>query len=409
MEQKQKETDEMNSALTLTDWIIRSADADSYRAGKQCGMKHPKVSGELIRKIGGRQALLRQAKSLEQAGLIRADWRDMGADIDRIHYSVEIIPELCKRAGTEDPRERQLRFISQVSAWLEEVRGTFLETYYEGILKRLSDGKKVKDPDLEDLPFFHCLNAIVHLQKPVWKRVFSASIFGSSKKFESKEYEPRILTVLRTSPLCDEEMEDDEVLRIHGILTYSQTLEWKGPLRYRLEDGTIIDSSANKYGTVLNAQTIEHALPCALPGVKQILVIENKANYEDMTYSADILYIFCHGFFSPKEVRFLKKLAEITETGAEYLHWGDMDFGGIRIFRFNQQHIFPDLKPYRMDPETFTAALNAGAAIPLPDAKRTRLEKMAAGDLEALKQCILENGAEIEQEVLLAAAQCHNN
>lgn len=385
---------------TLTEWLIHSIDGEAYRAGRVQGRKHPDKMNEIMEYVGGSREFLRQVRELEQDGLIEADWRDVNTVVGRLHYSVDIMPELCRRAGVEDPRQRQLRYLSQMSTWKWEVQGTFLESYYEEIIERLQRGKEVKEPDLEDVKFFRCLNAIVKLKSPVWKRVFSVFVFGKSKTFE-KKYESRILKVLRKSPLSEAEMTDDETLNAHGILTYTQTIEWKGPLQYQLDD-EIIDSSPNKYGTVLNAQTLERAMPYAMPGVRQIMLIENKTNYENEKYRSDTLYIFCHGFFSPKEVRFLKEIIKIAEDDAEYLHWGDMDYGGIRIFQFNQEKIFPELKPCRMDRENYYAAVKAGAGISIDSSKKEKLEKMDAGDLEELKQCILENEMEIEQEVLLA-------
>ena len=88
--------------------------------------------------------------------------------------------------------------------------------------------------------------------------------------------------------------------------------------------------------------------------------------------------------------------------GAVVTDWGDMDMGGIRIFRFNKKNIFPKLKPYKMDREAFQEALERGAGIPLEEKKKEKLEKLNAGELEELKKCILEKGVEIEQEILLA-------
>lgn len=186
----------------------------------------------------------------------------------------------------------------------------------------------------------------------------------------------------------------------HGILSYTQTLEWKGPLCYQLENGIIIDTKDNIYGTIINAQTLEHAAPVAVPAVKRIVTIENKANYESMEYEENTLYIFCHGFFSPKEIKFLRVLLQIAEEDTEYYHWGDMDYGGIRIFQFNKKNLFPALKPYQMGREEFQRAVKIGG-IELEEGKRKKLEKMCAGELEELKQCILESGMEIEQEILL--------
>ena len=79
--------------------------------------------------------------------------------------------------------------------------------------------------------------------------------------------------------------------------------------------------------------------------IKKIFTIENKANYEKQKFREGELYIYCHGFFSPKEVRFLKKITEVAKEGTRYCHWGDLDYGGIRIFQFNKKHVFPELVP----------------------------------------------------------------
>ncbi len=186
------------------------------------------------------------------------------------------------------------------------------------------------------------------------------------------------------------------------------------PLLYKLKGGQEyiedkarekeyeIDTSQNQYGTVINSQTLERAFPVSIKGVQRIVTIENKANYEEMKYREDTLYLFCHGFYSPKERIFLKRLMEVAEGEIQYFHWGDMDMGGIRIFRFNKKNIFPKLKPYKMDREAFQEALERGAGIPLEEKKKEKLEKLNAGELEELKKCILEKGVEIEQEILLA-------
>lgn len=165
--------------------------------------------------------------------------------------------------------------------------------------------------------------------------------------------------------------------------------------------GVEIDTSQNLYGTIINAQTLEHASPLRLPDVKQVIIIENKANYEKQKYKRDTLYIFCHGFFSSKEVRFLKKIVDVAEDNVEYYHWGDMDYGGIRIFQFNKANIFPELQPFKMLKRDYERAVAQGAGVSIEAGKRKKLELLIAGDLEELKQCILEYGLEIEQELLV--------
>ncbi len=387
----------------LTKYLIQTADGPAYRSGNLDGMRHPVVDGKMIRAAGGMKKLIEEADELEKAGLIRTERKNLGADIVRIHYPASAIPKLCRCAGVEDPRERQLRWIRTAGKWAGEAEGTFLEPYYEVLLRRLAAGQDVKKPDMEDEDFFRCLNRAAAVDTPVWRRQFSKEVLHDSKLFE-KKYQDKVVTVLdQYSPLVEEGMTADDILRVHGIKTYSQTLEWKGPLIYRIGNGSPIDSSVNIFGTVINAQTLEQAVPAAAPGIRRILLIENKANYESMDFRADTLYIYCHGFFSPKELKFLGTLTEIAGENTEYLHWGDMDLGGIRIFLYNQRKLFPGLKPYRMDEAEYKAAVEGGAGIPLKKEKKEKLQKLDAGCLEKLKRLILENEMEIEQESLLSA------
>lgn len=385
----------------LTEYLIQTADGPAYRSGNLDGMRHPAVDGGMIRAAGGMRNLINEADELEKAGLIRTERKNLGADIVRIHYPVSAIPKLCRRAGVEDPRDRQLRWIRTADKWAGEAEGTFLEPYYEALLRRLETGQEVKKPDMEDEDYFRCLNRAAVIETPVWRRQFSSEVLHDSKLFE-KKYQDKVVTVLeKYSPLSEEGMTADDILRVHGIKTYSQSLEWKGALVYRIGNGNPIDSSVNIFGTVINAQTLEQAVPAAAPGIRRIMLIENKANYESMDFREDTLYIYCHGFFSPKELKFLGALTGITGGNTEYLHWGDMDLGGIRIFLYNQRKLFPGLKPYRMDASAYETAIAQGAGIPMKKEKKEKLQRLDAGDLDGLKECILETGMEIEQEALL--------
>ena len=49
----------------------------------------------------------------------------------------------------------------------------------------------------------------------------------------------------------------------------------------------------------------------------------------------------------------------------------------------------------------YERAVAQGAGVSIEAGKRKKLELLKAGDLEELKQCILEYGLEIEQELLV--------
>ena len=408
---------------SLSRYIIEKAECDSYRAGTRSKQWHIEADQKLLDAVGGRSVLLRQAGELEKltgiSGKIIVKWKAVRTEIEKITVSPDAIPLLCQVEQIEDPRERQLSQMELTESWKSRVvQADWLIPYYDHILERLNSGKLVKDvPGLEDPLFFLFLNKTAEERKPLYRRAFSAQVctiwngIAQTKQSESKItptkrfekiYQSAVLSVLKQySPLYEEGMSDEELLTAHGILTYAQTLEFKGAVSYRIDDGPAISTAAQIYGTMFNKQTLENAVPISIVGIRQIMTIENKANYEKMQFRPDTLYIFCHGFFSPPERKFLSRVVALAGTDTEYFHWGDMDYGGIRIFKFLQKNLFPKLKPWKMDVTDYKMALQMGASISLETDKRARFEQMDAGVLTPLKEAILKNGKEIEQELLL--------
>lgn len=408
---------------SLSRYIIEKAECDSYRAGTRSKQWHIEADQKLLDAVGGRSVLLRQAGELEKltgiSGKIIVKWKAVRTEIEKITVSPDAIPLLCQVEQIEDPRERQLSQMELAESWKSRVaQADWLIPYYDHILERLNSGKLVKDvPGLEDPLFFLFLNKTAEERKPLYRRAFSAQVctiwngIAQTKQSESKItptkrfekiYQSAVLSVLKQySPLYEEGMSDEELLTAHGILTYAQTLEFKGAVSYRIDDGPEISTAAQIYGTMFNKQTLENAVPISIVGIRQIMTIENKANYEKMQFRPDTLYIFCHGFFNPPERKFLSRVVELAGTDTEYFHWGDMDYGGIRIFKFLQKNLFPKLKPWKMDVTDYKMALQMGASISLETDKRERFEQMDAGVLTPLKEAILKNGKEIEQELLL--------
>ncbi|MFR7668687.1 MAG: hypothetical protein ACLU00_09415 [Mediterraneibacter faecis] len=61
-------------------------------------------------------------------------------------------------------------------------------------------------------------------------------------------YQGAVIEALKYSPLYEEGMSDDEILAAHGILSYSQTLEWKGAVEYCLiNQNGIVSEEKNRY------------------------------------------------------------------------------------------------------------------------------------------------------------------
>ena len=72
----------------------------------------------------------------------------------------------------------------------------------------------------------------------------------------------------------------------------------------------------------------------------------------------------------------------------------------MRIYTFIKEHIFPEVKPYHMDAETF--ARYQDRAELREDTYLAKIRKMdAPEELQELKNCILKTGSTIEQESML--------
>ena len=132
--------------LPLAKWLIDKTNTKDYRIGNLSGMKHPKVDWNLLKTVGGRDELVRQAKVLERIPALGGeeylhfDWREMNTDITKIDYRVEVIPRLCELIGIMDPRERQLRAISRIGKLQEDVSESCLSTYCNYVLEQLNKG-----------------------------------------------------------------------------------------------------------------------------------------------------------------------------------------------------------------------------------------------------------------------------
>lgn len=135
------------------------------------------------------------------------------------------------------------------------------------------------------------------------------------------------------------------------------------------------------------------------------MIFENKANYISAPYKDGILYLFSHGYFSPKECRFLKQLHQVlknqTSCEVQYFHSGDLDYGGIKIFQYIRKTIFPELEPLQMDVETYEAYQEFTEVIDPETLEKLKRVQDENPKLQELIKRLIETGKGIEQECFL--------
>ena len=176
-------------------------------------------------------------------------------------------------------------------------------------------------------------------------------------------------------------------------------MEFKGPCVYAL--GTHEMSSAGyTSGVVFNTEMLMKAKLKMAAGIKRVITIENKANYYMQPYRNDTLYLYVHGFMSPAEIRFWGMLPTLIPD-AEYLHWGDLDYGGIKIYLMIQDRLFPSLHPLHMGVEDYERYVRTSVGIPLTERSVSLLESVDARELTPLKDYLLAYKLGYEQENML--------
>ena len=89
------------------------------------------------------------------------------------------------------------------------------------------------------------------------------------------------------------------------------------------------------------------------------------------------------------------------EAGAEiaYYHTGDLDYGGVRIFRYIRTEIFPLVKPLFMDVAQYEKYLEYGTDMEISSWEKLR--KIEEPLLQPLIDRILQERKVVEQECFL--------
>ena len=391
--------------MKLLDFIIDQYERGSKWNNDTIGNASFRVEEKHYETIG-KTTLISEAKELENSGLLKIRWVKgyNNVDIEKVEYPLSNMIhfyQVCNRKPKYAIVGEQKNMVME---YFHSFKKPWIRSYIElEVMPKLEKGYYERNQE-KMKQFYQCLSGLDQLEAPMYKRVFSKRFLNNSKTFE-KEFQRSIISIARKYSNSGEDileydsMEDSDILNQLYIEEYSQELYVKGSLRIEVE-GNLIDTGCFPYGTVLNTQTIKNAVILDNPHITKILTIENKANFTSESMEEGTLIIFSHGYFSPLEREFLKRLAEnLSEQLVSYLHSGDMDFGGVCIFRYIKNRIFPELKPYRMDKDTFDKYISYGE--PIEEVTLEKLKRSEEPMLQDLINAIIETGLVIEQEAYI--------
>jgi hypothetical protein len=198
------------------------------------------------------------------------------------------------------------------------------------------------------------LRAIAQLDgEEVLERIFSKRHLRDSKYFENR-LRAKTARVLSRFKLKTKDLTPDQILQEAGLFRSSDELLFTGPISIEINNQTI-DFTPLKYGTAIGARTVKELQIVDL-NADTVITIENKASYREYCnqMGSKTLALYLAGFPGPMKKLFLRKLYDHAQQyclNVKFLHWGDIDFGGFKIFR-TLRDVVPAIEPHLMDVET---------------------------------------------------------
>ena len=141
-----------------------------------------------------------------------------------------------------------------------------------------------------------------------------------------------------------------------------------------------------------------------IKNANKIIFIENKANYIDYIQNKkmeDEFVVYHGGMYSPIKGEFYKKIYKVARN-KEFYHWSDIDIGGFKIF-IRLTKIIPELKPYKMNKESFFSKREYWKIINT-DYKNKLIEMRKNEEYKIFYDVIdemIRNGSKLEQEAFI--------
>lgn len=296
------------------------------------------------------------AVRLERIKLVSIKWISKDNIIEKISFKLEDVDKFYDIAEVERKIDILNDVFNELEIYKRNIKHINIKNMIYDLKKQLLEKHKI--PKLiEDnekrkliLNALRGIDEILNNEETIYERVFSKKYLGNSKKFE-KHLRANIVSLIKKYFLDFSELDDDQVLNSIGIEKTTNELHIKGNIRFMLSNKNI-DLSNFIYGIALNSQTIKE-LELIDFTFNKVISVENKANFNYLCSREDnTLIIFSSGFYSPSQKRFLNslygKIIKINDK-IRFYHWGDIDLGGINIYKNIKRYIFSNVEPYKMD------------------------------------------------------------
>ncbi len=246
------------------------------------------------------------------------------------------------------------------------------------------------------------LKALVFIEnneQTLFLREASMLIYGDSKRLEEKVLLHQVCKTLRDhlDRPCEENELEDEILENYYIFREKQRLCMKGKATVKIS-GKEIDLSAFRDGLEFFTDDLKNVEWIHIR-TKRFMTVENRTSWLRMS-KEDSCFFYLGGYATRYQRDFLKKTAA-DNPGIEFLHFGDIDTGGLYIHEHLCRVTGIPFEMYRMSKDELEDQRFQECLQPLTENDRTRLKALEKREeYRELAGYLLEKNVKLEQEIV---------
>jgi hypothetical protein len=196
--------------------------------------------------------------------------------------------------------------------------------------------------------FFTLLASISrHEAKGLDARTFSLRVTNDTKAFD--RHASRIAIVLGIQMGLPGAAADVVWSQLE-LQRFSHPVHLKGPVVVEAPTGHLVNGNAKPFASV-HPEMFPHLSVSETPIA--ILTIENYASFNRQVREIEdgSLVVYTGGFPSAGVIDFLSRVLRTLPPDVPFLHWGDIDSGGLRIFRYLEEKLSRGPRPHLMTKE----------------------------------------------------------
>lgn len=342
------------------------------------------------------------AERLSKLGFIRSVKETFGTQIQCIFLVDECIQEaeqyLAKKCGYVS-KDMQIEKLRNLVGKYKNA-SPICEKECARLLESIAERKVPKNIDeLDDV--LKAIAFIENNQEELYMREMSMKVYGDSKYFENVSLQP-VCSMLRKyskQNLRDGELLD-EILLIYRITREPQKLCIKGKAIINI-GGTEVDISGFSEGIEFQASELKNIKSVKLM-VPKFMTIENRTSY--LRYSKDDVVIFYLGGYANRHQRDFIKMVYASNMDACYVHFGDIDAGGLWIHHNLCEITGTNFELFSMSADELKNIEFASCLHELSENDRVRLHELMKNErYRDVVQYMLCNNVKLEQEIVSLA------